>query len=171
MSLILLAMANFSSGRNTLVSRAVHDIHRRAVRHTHSLARDLRLVFRGLLIPRASSNLQPVVYCKRGDQAPLVSGGSGNASGLPATATKSGSVPTASAGSPWILANSYVCQNGLLTVCRIHSSLSSFLQQGNDFFDGWDFFTASDPTHGAFEPNIIKLFFFKKSVYRACGLC
>jgi len=121
---ILLAMANFSSGRNTLVSRAVHDIHRRAVRHTHSLARDLRLVFRGLLIPRASSNLQPVVYCKRGDQAPLVTGGPGNAT---ATATKSSSVPTATPTSPWILANSY---------------------QGNNFFDGWDFFTASDPTHG-----------------------
>jgi len=125
-SFILLAMVNFSSGRNTLVSRAVHDIHRRAVHHTHSLARDLRLVFRGLLIPRASSNLQPVVYCKRGDQSPFVHGNASSAL-PPPTATKSSSAPTASATSPWKLANSY---------------------QGNDFFDGWNFFTASDPTHG-----------------------
>jgi len=114
-------MVNFSSSKNTLVSRAVHGIHQRAIRHTHSLARDLRLVFDGFLVPRASSNLQRVVYCKRGDQSPLISSSP--------TATTSGSTPTPTptSPSPWILANSY---------------------QGNNFYDGWDFFTGSDPTHG-----------------------
>jgi hypothetical protein len=37
--------------------------------------------------------------------------------------------------------------------------VSSFPQQGNNFFDTWDFFTGSDPTHGAFQPNIIASFF------------
>jgi hypothetical protein len=110
---VILLLVNFSSGRKTLVSRAVHDIHQRAVRQTHNLARDLRTVFGGFLIGRSSGDIQRVVYCKRGDQSPLVNGGSGNVSatdsGHPATTTQSNSQPTASATSPWKLANSYVC--------------------------------------------------------------
>lgn len=119
---IILLLVNFSSGQKTLVSRAVHDIHQRAVRRTHNLARDLRIAFGGVLISRASGDAQHVVYCKRGSQSPFVNGGgSGNVStatsGVTATATQSGSNPTATttAASPWKLANAYVCHNALLT--------------------------------------------------------
>jgi len=123
---VILLSVNLSSGRKTLVSRAVHDIHQRAVRHTHNLARDLRIAFGGILLARASGDIQQVVYCKRGNQSPLVNGngGSGNVSTTtsgstshPATATQSGSKPTATTTltSPWKLANSYVCYNGSLT--------------------------------------------------------
>jgi len=128
-------LANLSSGRKTLVSLAVRDIHQRAV---HNLARDLRTAFGGFLVPRASGDIQHVVYCKRGNQSPFVNGDgvSGNVSTTtsggtshPTTTTQSGSKPTATTTptSPWKLANSY---------------------QGDNFYDGWDFFTSPDPTHG-----------------------
>ena len=44
--------------------------------------------------------------------------------------------------------------------CSLHI-FSSFLQQGNKFFDTWDFFTDPDPTHGAFHPSTIGSFFSK----------
>ena len=107
---VILLLVNFSSGQKTFVSRAVHNIHRRAVRQTHNLASDLRTAFTGFLIPRESGDIQHVVYCKRGEQSPFVNGGSGNISApKSATTTQSGSKPTASATSPWKLADSYVC--------------------------------------------------------------
>jgi hypothetical protein len=126
---IILLLVNFSSGQKTFVTRAAHSIHQMAVHHTHNLARDLRIAFGVYLIPRASSDNQHVVFCKRGDQSPLLNGGSGNVSisKSPATATHSSSAPKATATSPWKLSTSY---------------------QGNNFFDAWDFFTGSDPTNG-----------------------
>ena len=106
---IILLLVNFSSGRKTFLTRAAHDIHQMAVQHTHNLARDLRIVFNGYFL-RARNDNQRVVYCKRGDQSPLVNGGSGNVSSS-ATATQSGSTPTVT--SPWILSKSYVCHNGV----------------------------------------------------------
>lgn len=126
---IILLLIKFSSGRKTFVTRAAHEIHQLAVHRTHSLARDLRIAFGGYMVRRASNDSQHVVYCKRGDQSPLVHGGSGNVSITKshATATKSSSTPKATTTSPWKLSKSY---------------------QGNNFFDAWDFFTGSDPTHG-----------------------
>lgn len=80
-----------------------------AVHHTHNLARDLRIAFG--LSRRDNHN---VVYCKRGDQSPLVDGGgSGNISGH-ATATQSSSTPKATTTSPWKLSKSYVCRDEFL---------------------------------------------------------
>jgi len=121
----ILLSVNLSSGRKSFVTRTAHDIHQMAVHHTHNLARDLRIAF-GVI--RASNDNQHVVYCKRGDQSPLVNGGSGNVS-ISSSATQSSSTPkaTTTATSPWKLFQSY---------------------QGNNFFDAWDFYTDSDPTHG-----------------------
>ena len=115
---IILLLVNVSSARKTFITRAAHDIHQMAVHHTHSLARDLRIAFGGSLIRRASNDNQRVVYCKRGDQSPLVNGGAGNVSisKNPATATKSSSTPKATVTSPWKLDKSYVCHNGSLTL-------------------------------------------------------
>ena len=154
---IILLLVNYSSGRKTFVTRAAHDIHQMAIHRTHSLARDLRIAFGGYFIRRADN--QRVVYCKRGDQSPLVDGGSGNVSisKSPATATQSSSTPKSTTTSPWKLFKSYVCHNGLFLILYIY--FSSFPQHGNNFFDAWDFYTDSDPTHGAFQPNIFGLFF------------
>ena len=108
---IILLSVDFSSGRKSFVTRTAYDIHQMAVRHTHNLARDLRIAFRvGGNRIRASNGNQNVVYCKRGDQSPLVNGpgGSGNVS---SSATRSSSTPkaTATATSPWKLFQSYVC--------------------------------------------------------------
>lgn len=118
---IILLLVNLSSGRKTLVSRAVHNIRQRAVRQTHNLARDLRIAFRGVLIPRASGDTQHVVYCRQGTQVPFITKGPGNVtsggtSSFAATSTKSSSepTPTTTPTSPWKLANSYVCYNRLL---------------------------------------------------------
>ena len=106
---IILLLVDFSSCRKTFVTRATHDIHQMAVHHTHNLARDLRIAFG--LSRRDNHN---VVYCKRGDQSPLVDGGgSGNISGH-ATATQSSSTPKATTTSPWKLSKSYVCRDEFL---------------------------------------------------------
>lgn len=110
---IILLLVNFSSGRKTIIARAADDFHQMAVHHTHNLARDLRIAFGGYLTRRASNDNQHVVYCKRGDQSPLVDGGSGNVSisKSPATATRSSSTPKATSTSSWKLTKSYVCHN------------------------------------------------------------
>ena len=120
---IILLLIDLSSARKTLVSRAVHDIHQRAVRQTHSLARDLRIAFGGVLVSRANNDVQHVVYCKQANQSPFVNGGGGSGnisvttSSGTATATKSGSTiaATPTPTSPWKLTNSYVCHNKKLT--------------------------------------------------------
>jgi hypothetical protein len=124
---IILLSVNVSSGRKSFVTRTVHDIHQIAVQHTHNLARDLRIAF-GVI--RASNDNQHVVYCKRGDQSPLVNGGSGNVSiSSSATSTHSSSKPkaTTTATSPWKLFQSYVCRIGAvgLVLYTIHSFLPS----------------------------------------------
>ncbi|KAJ7693546.1 concanavalin A-like lectin/glucanase domain-containing protein [Mycena rosella] len=118
-----------------------------ARRQTTSLARDLRVAFGGVL-PR--SEAQHVIYCKNsaGSLAGSASGsaapsgnssgsGSGSSSGRSgsttkkastATATGTGSAAGATATSAWHLTQSYA---------------------GSNFFDGWDFWSTSDPTHGA----------------------
>ncbi|KAJ7139613.1 concanavalin A-like lectin/glucanase domain-containing protein [Mycena epipterygia] len=121
-----------------------------ATRQTKSLARDLRVAFGGVL-PR--SDAQAVIYCKNsasglasdsssGSGSGSGSGGSGSSSGSgsgsgsassgKASATKgastvTGSAAGASATSAWHLTQTYA---------------------GSDFFDGWDFWDTSDPTHG-----------------------
>jgi len=131
-------LIDLSLASKSLVPRVLHGLHHSAAQRTHSLARDLRVAFDGILASRADSN-QNVVYCKPGKQVPLAAGTSGNgsisgsaaasASGTSQRATttaKAGPGPTASS-SPWKLVSSY---------------------QGNSFFDGWDFFTDPDPTEG-----------------------
>ncbi|KAF8912952.1 concanavalin A-like lectin/glucanase domain-containing protein [Gymnopilus junonius] len=137
--IFILFLIDLSFASKSLVPRALHGLRHSAAQQTHSLARDLRIAFSGILASRADSN-QNVVYCKPGKQVPFAAGASGNGnvtgpagantSGtsqrVTVTATKTGPSPTASS-SPWKLISSY---------------------QGNSFFDGWDFFTDPDPTEG-----------------------
>jgi len=141
----LLLAADPSLASHTLIRR-VSQLHRQAIRQSHSLAQDLRVAFGGILVPRADpSTTRHVVYCKPGKQTPLgpspVTGGNngtststkssgGGATGSTSrrpTSTKGSPGPSATPSSPWNLVNSH---------------------QGQSFFEGWDFFTLPDPTHG-----------------------
>ncbi|KAH9486693.1 putative glycosidase C21B10.07 [Psilocybe cubensis] len=147
-------LINLSLASRTLVPAAIRGLHHSTIRRTHNLASDLRLAFRGILLPRTETN-EHIVYCKSGKQAPFNGGGddSGGADGNTSSAvgtsgrqttvigsgsstsrrplsSASSSSPSATATLPpslWKLTNSY---------------------QGNNFFDGWDFFIGDDPTHG-----------------------
>jgi len=126
----------------TLVPRILQEAHHVVMRHTHSLAQDLRVAFGAVLVPRASTfDPNHVVYCKNSKQAVLDGGTSGPSNGTSpsptsgtsklagttSTRTSKGPGPTASVlASSWKLLQSY----------------------GSNFFDGWEFFTGSDPTNG-----------------------
>jgi len=135
----LVLLLDLSLASNTLVPGVLHSLHQNTARRTHNLAKDLRVAFRGILVPRADSR-EHVVYCKPGKQVHFGGGNNGgnttataSISGIsrhPAsTSTNPGSSPTASVlpSSPWKLVNTY---------------------EGTNFFDGWDFFTDPDPTLG-----------------------
>jgi len=156
-SAIFLALDTALASHQTLVRRAVDGLHLEAARRTHSLAKDLRIAFGGIL-PRAVSSSQPghVVYCKPARQVPLGSGGgrvNGTSTSMsiigtrtstknhPAsTKTSTSSSPTAT--SAWKLIDSH---------------------SGSNFFDGWDYFTGADPTHGIVD-------FLDESSARSAGI-
>ncbi|TFK30713.1 endo-1,3(4)-beta-glucanase [Coprinopsis marcescibilis] len=145
--------------------RLVRRAHVNAIQKTRSLARDLRVAF-GHVLPRSEEGPDnQVVYCKSGQQVLVRKKGSGGKtnegnspttgdgntgnnstifSNFPSSSTRSGgstrsstsarvsetpapSSPPQPPSSPWRLTDSY---------------------EGRTFFQGWDFFTAGDPTHG-----------------------
>ncbi|KAI0666251.1 concanavalin A-like lectin/glucanase domain-containing protein [Trametes maxima] len=126
--------------------RAANRVHHRAAKRSAGLAKDLRRAFSGMLFEQElASNGPQRVYCVPGSSltngsstspasdSPSASGsGSAGSSGTAKhSSTASSPAPTSSSGassSPWKLFQSY---------------------QGETFFDGWDFFTGDDPTHGA----------------------
>jgi len=155
MGLILLianhSSPSFAASSTHSFSRALHKLHGVAVKHTKSFARDLRVAFGGMLVTAPSEHSQHVVYCKPSKSEPLPHIGGGNGGGgngtSPAnsTATRNGggssARPTGTMGagngqpsatanfppSPWKLTESH---------------------EGQDFFNGWSWYTDPDPTHG-----------------------
>jgi len=141
-STVILALDTALASHQTLVQRAVDNLHLEANRRSNSLAKDLRVAFGGIF-PRALTSGQSgyVVYCKPSRQVPLSggSGGGGEYNGTSiigtrtsptthrptSTETSTSSSPTVT--SPWKLIDSH---------------------SGSNFFDGWDFYTGSDPTNG-----------------------
>lgn len=135
--LSLILIADYTTPAEAdLVPRAIRRAHKFAAKQTHSLAKDLRTVFGGVLVPRddtSAATTKHVVYCKP-KQVPFntgpVSGGgngttvsaSGSSGGHPSstsTGTKATTgTKTATSGqtsatttvpdSPWKLQQSYV---------------------------------------------------------------
>ncbi|KAF5336903.1 hypothetical protein D9611_003443 [Ephemerocybe angulata] len=167
--------------RRTL-PRLVKRAHDSAVRKTHSLARDLRVAFNGVL-PRAEvleNNRagRPVVYCKAGSQQvlqpPNNDGDDGKGNEGSGAGEGSGGNSTSGAGTTTTRSTTRVNTSNPPTSTRTttRSTSSSSTQassatsqptstprpespwklvnnyQGNTFFQGWDFFTGDDPTHG-----------------------
>ncbi|KAK0233769.1 endo-1,3(4)-beta-glucanase [Armillaria fumosa] len=121
----------------SLVSR-VHDV---ALRHTKSIARDLRLAFGSVLISQQSQGPQTrLTYCKAGssNNNNTGSGGdSGNSSGSSSSRSGTSSTRTASTSSASATTASFSSPYNLV---ESHA--------GTDFFNGWTFWTAADPTKG-----------------------
>ncbi|EED82529.1 hypothetical protein POSPLDRAFT_112923 [Postia placenta Mad-698-R] len=115
------------------VLRGVNAAHHHAVKRSSGLAKDLRRALSGILVAEGDSGAQHV-YCISGtsltnpDTSPGGGGSSGSSPKASGTATASASSPSGTvASSPWKVKQSY---------------------EGDSFFDGWSFFTASDPTDG-----------------------
>lgn len=153
--LLLSALLPFTDAHpQNPVARAANQIHRRAIKRSAGLARDIRVAFGGMVLDKRANGAPGKVYCVNnpnfnGTTLPNANdngNGTSNASpqssthpprssssghGSPSATGSSGSpaTPTGSAASssPWKLKQSY---------------------QGSSFFDGWDFFTGSDPTNG-----------------------
>ncbi|TFK36778.1 endo-1,3(4)-beta-glucanase [Crucibulum laeve] len=161
---LLCLIFSASPSSANLFPRAIQKVHRNAVRHTHNLARDLRVAFGGILVPRVDSSLSssPVVYCKPGRQSVLGSpgGGGGGGGGMGTNGgdggTTGNNTSTASTGSG-TSRGATASSTGVVGAKPTGSSSPSSpwkLQQayeGNSFFDGWDFFTGADPTNGIVE--------------------
>ncbi|PPQ63720.1 hypothetical protein CVT24_004300 [Panaeolus cyanescens] len=151
-SLLLLTAELASASRShSLVPRFVHDIHHNAVKRTHSLASDIRMAFNGILVPRdVSSAPQRVVYCKPRKQAPFTNGGGDNGGNNNTSSTTPSTGSTVSTGST--RPSSTRIPNNPSTIPTTPSPASPWKlidsHEGQNFFDGWDFFTSPDPTHG-----------------------
>jgi hypothetical protein len=122
---VIMLLVDPSLATQRLVPRVVQAIHHRAARHTHSLARDLRMAFGGIFAPRADTGAsRHVVYCKPGKQVTFGGGSGGGSSNSTLSSTLSGasrisgrptstsasSKPTSTipASSPWKLVESHV---------------------------------------------------------------
>ncbi|CCM01312.1 uncharacterized protein FIBRA_03361 [Fibroporia radiculosa] len=117
----------FSRGSDHLL-HGIGSAHRHAVKRSSGLAHDLRRALSGILVEQADSGTQHVYCVIDPDQAmntSLTGNGGTKASGT--TSASASSATSTAASSPWKLKQEY---------------------QGNSFFDGWTFFTASDPTDG-----------------------
>ncbi|KAH8101373.1 concanavalin A-like lectin/glucanase domain-containing protein [Cristinia sonorae] len=140
--LSLVATAAPSSAESNLLSR----LHRRAIKHSSGFARDLRLTFNGVRSEQPPALANARVYCVSSPNSglgdpPAIPSPNPTSPAQPAngTSTRGSSSPSSSGSSaaptggaslppsPWKLLQSY---------------------QGKSFFDGWDFFTGADPTHG-----------------------
>lgn len=131
--LFLLLVIDATLATTGFLGHSLRRAHSRAANQTHNLARDLRIAFGGVLLPRSDYSSQQVMYCKLSGNASSA-GSSGSNTTFPpnssaGTKTNTSPVPTATStsASSWKLAESH---------------------QGSNFFDGWSFFTGSDPTNG-----------------------
>ncbi|KAJ3856807.1 glycoside hydrolase family 16 protein [Lentinula lateritia] len=139
LSLLEYALLARSAYSSNAFFRGVQHTHKIAARHTRNVARDLRLAFGAVLVSDPSQ--QPLddgraVYCK--SSAPTGNEGQGNSSSSPTGTSSQGtgtSTNSAAAGSP--------------TTSAVYTSWKLIeAHNGSDFFQGWSFFTGSDPTHG-----------------------
>ncbi|TEB39088.1 hypothetical protein FA13DRAFT_440544 [Coprinellus micaceus] len=155
------ATPSHSTSQSRALPRLVRRAHDSAVRKTHSLARDLRVAL-GSVLPRAEpqeSNGR-VVYCKPGKQQVLTPPNNGNGGGGDGEGSGGGNGTSAAGGSSTRGGSGSSTRQGASTRTRSSSSQPTNTpatdspwslvddHRGNSFFQGWDFFTSADPTHG-----------------------
>ncbi|KIJ68627.1 glycoside hydrolase family 16 protein [Hydnomerulius pinastri MD-312] len=116
------------SARNSFLSHA----HKVAIKHSSSLARDLRVAFGSVRVAQPGSVPSQQVYCvsSGGGGVTVPSNGNSGNSSSSGTSTASGAQPSGTASVPpssWKPISTY---------------------SGSSFFNGWSFFTNADPTDG-----------------------
>ncbi|TFK92998.1 glycoside hydrolase family 16 protein [Polyporus arcularius HHB13444] len=151
----------FARGTESL-THAANRLHHRAAKRSAGLAKDLRRAFSGMYTQElaATTGGSQQVYCVNSANAPSLSG-HGNSSSSSGSSgsngTSSSSVQTsASASSSARAPTGTSTKRSSSTTASNPSSTSSATSpwkltkayQGDSFFDGWDFFTGDDPTHG-----------------------
>ncbi|KAK0211279.1 glycoside hydrolase family 16 protein [Desarmillaria ectypa] len=117
------------------VSRA-HDI---ATRHTKNIARDLRLAFGALLVSQQTQIIPQtrLTYCQIGLSYSSDGKRRGGMNSSNSTTSRASSTRTASTASASATTSSFSSPYNLV---EYHN--------GTDFFNGWTFWTTSDPTKG-----------------------
>ncbi|KAI0638975.1 concanavalin A-like lectin/glucanase domain-containing protein [Trametes polyzona] len=148
------ADANLLARSSESILNAVNRAHRRAAKRSTGLAKDLRRAFSGMLFEQELVATNPQrVYCVSGSSLTNSNAngnsGSNGTSDSSSSASPSGSSPARSSGT----AQHSSTASGPAPTGGSGSSASSPWKlfksyQGETFFDGWDFFTAGDPTHG-----------------------
>lgn len=132
----------------TFVSR-VHDV---AFRHTKNIARDLHLAFGTLLVSQQTQIVPQtqLTYCQIGSlnsSGNQYRGGFGSFGSGGSTTSQASSTGTASTGSASATASTF---SSPYTLVEDHN--------GTDFFNGWTFWTTSDPTNGSWFACLIGLY-------------
>jgi len=126
--LFLLAFSPSYSSASSL--RTITNLHSIAIKHSAGIARDIRRALSPLLISQPTNQGQQKIYCVT---KPLSPGGSsrngttGHPTSSKVNPTKTGAPPAPTGSSPWSLVQNH---------------------EGQGFFDGWEFWTFPDPTHG-----------------------
>ncbi|KAI0757409.1 concanavalin A-like lectin/glucanase domain-containing protein [Daedaleopsis nitida] len=147
-----------SRGTESL-ARTANRLHRRAAKHSAGLAKDLRRAFSGMYaqeLPATTGGSQRA-YCVNNANGASLGNATNTSPSDGSNGTFSSSVPSSTSASP---AHSISSESSSSTK---HSSTTTGSKpspsssspwkltknyQGNSFFDGWDFFTGDDPTHG-----------------------
>ncbi|KAG6328376.1 hypothetical protein ID866_10714 [Astraeus odoratus] len=117
--------------RTSLISRA----HKIAIKHSTGLARDLRITFRNILVSEPQVDTSQKAFC--------VSTSSTSNSTLPNNSKATPSSSGSGKGSPSSTKTSTPSASASSSSWKPVSTYS-----GSSFFDGWSFYTASDPTNG-----------------------
>ncbi|KAF9470525.1 hypothetical protein BDN70DRAFT_888989 [Pholiota conissans] len=144
---------NQTLASHTLVYRAIQKVQDGAIRHTHSLANDLRVAFSSVLLSRADgAHPDRVVYCKSGKQATFGNGNTGSSSNSSTSSSGTASMP-ASTSSATSSSKSATNTKGTSSAAPSSTSTPSpwtliETHEGDNFFAGWNFFTGGDPTNG-----------------------
>ncbi|KAG5652003.1 hypothetical protein H0H81_006618 [Sphagnurus paluster] len=151
---LILLISDASPTSAILLPRSLQKIHGVAVKHTKSLARDLRVAFGGILVSQEPNPNNPsgyTVYCKPGNSGSPggLGGSSGNTTSQPTPSLRPSSTSGAGSSSPSTSTSS--SQTAQPSTGNLPTSSPWQLTQtyqGNNFYNGWDFFTGSDPTNG-----------------------
>ncbi|KAK7468609.1 hypothetical protein VKT23_003113 [Stygiomarasmius scandens] len=154
---LILLLLDATSAEN-LASRAVEHVHRLATHHSKGFARDLRIAFGAVMLgkrqqaPFGFNNR--VVYCKA--NGTLNAGSHSGSSGSGSNDSGSGSESGSGSGSNGTHTGNQGGSSGSATGSSPEPSGTPVStpwklaesHSGNNFFDGWSFFTNPDPTNG-----------------------
>jgi len=147
--LLLLAAATVPSYATP--TRAVKRLHKYALKQSSGFARNIRVALNPVLVSQplnGTSQSKAKPYCVSRKPHPEITGATSSDNGHPHgnNSSSSSAKPTSSGGNSATTTGTAGGSNPTQTASSRFTLLQTY--QGQSFFDGWDFFTADDPTHG-----------------------